>query len=341
MRSAGGRGISLPRYGVCSAALIEAFVFLTFGFCCHRPGKGAAGTPRQLTCYKRSLRIGIHTSRSKSLENSGLEAHRVGGNTFQIFSASPRMWRASRPDPTDIARLTAVRQRFDLSPLVIHTNYLVNLASLDPEIRSKSVASFRGELDRANAIAADYLVLHPGNFKGQSLEQGLAAFALGLAESATGFSAPGLTVLLENTVGSGHQIGRRFEELRMIRDLAARETDLPIAYCLDTCHLFAAGFNIVDPAGLTETVASADKILGLDQVKVIHANDSKGALGSHLDRHENIGKGQIGEAGFARILTHPKLRDKPFILETPVETDEAARRDIDALKRLSAEPDTM
>lgn len=281
------------------------------------------------------MRIGIHTSRAKSLEGSALEAHRLGANTFQIFSASPRMWRASTPDPNDITRLRAARERLDLNPLVIHTNYLVNLATLDPEIRSKSVLSFRGELDRAKAIGAEYLVVHPGNYKGQTVEQGLAAFALGLAEAAGGFKAPGLTVLLENTVGSGAQLGQRFEELRMIRDLAARETDLPIAFCLDTCHLLAAGFNIVEKTGLDETVAAADRILGLDQVRVIHANDSKGALGSHLDRHDNIGSGKIGEAGFRLILTHPKLRDKPFILETPREDDEQGIRDVEALKRLS------
>ena len=265
-------------------------------------------------------------------------AHRIGGNTFQIFSSSPRMWRPSKPDPADIRRLCTARERLDLSPLVIHTNYLVNLASLDPEIRAKSIVSFRGELDRAKALCADYLVVHPGNYKNQSLEQGLAAFVLGVAEAAAGFSAPGLTVLLENTVGGGFRIGRRFEELRMIRDLAARETDLPIAYCLDTCHLLAAGFNIADAAELNATVQSADTILGLDLVRVIHANDSKGALGSQLDRHENIGKGQIGEAGFARILTHPKLRKKPFILETPREKDEEGIVDIQALKRLSKLP---
>jgi deoxyribonuclease-4 len=245
------------------------------------------------------------------------------------------MWRPSTPDPADIRRLTLALERLDLTPLVIHTNYLINLATLDPEIRSKSVASFRGELDRAKAIGAEYLVLHPGNHKDQPLEHGLAAFALGLAEAAAGFSAPGLTVLLENTVGGGTRIGQQFEQLRIIRDLAARETDLPIAYCLDTCHLFAAGFNIADSTGLEETIASADRVLGLDLVKVMHANDSKGALGSHLDRHENIGKGQIGEAAFSRILTHPKLREKPFILETPIDDDAEARMDIDALKRLS------
>jgi deoxyribonuclease-4 len=263
-------------------------------------------------------------------------AHRLGANTFQIFSASPRTWRASAPDPADTRRLSAARDRLDLTPLAIHCNYLLNLASLDPEVRPRSVASFRGELDRAKALGAQYLVLHPGNYRGQSLEQGMAAFALGLAEAAAGFSAPGLTVLLENTVGSGNQIGQRFEELKIIRDLAARETGLPIAYCLDTCHLFAAGFNIADPAGLEQTVAAAERILTLDLVRVIHANDSKGALGSHLDRHENIGKGKIGEAGFARILTHTKLRGKPFILETPRETEEEGRFDIEALKRLSA-----
>ncbi len=284
------------------------------------------------------MRIGLHTSTSKSLENAALKTHALGGNTFQIFSASPRMWRASGPDPNDVGRLRAARERLDIGPLVIHNNYLTNLASLDPDIRAKSIASFRGELDRAAAIGAEYLVLHPGNYKGQALEQGIAAFVLGLAESAQGFDPKGVTVLLENTVGSGNQIGSRFEELRMIRDLAAGETHLPLGYCFDTCHLLAAGFDISTAEGLQQTLASAEKILGLADVKVIHANDSKGALGSHLDRHENIGKGQLGEAAFHRILTHPLLRDKPFILETPMEDDDASRADIEALKRLSQLP---
>lgn len=245
------------------------------------------------------------------------------------------MWRANAPDAVDVKRLRATRERLDLKPLVIHTNYLANLASLDPEVREKSIVSFRGELERAAVIGAEYLVLHPGNYKGQPLEQGIAAFVLGLAESARNFQAGGLTVLLENTVGSGNQIGSRFEELRMIRDLAARETDLPLAYCFDTCHLLAAGFDVAHGQGLEATLEAAERLLGMELVKVIHANDSKGALGSHLDRHENIGAGNIGEDGFRRILTHPALREKAFILETPMEDDAAARRDVDALKRLS------
>jgi deoxyribonuclease-4 len=247
------------------------------------------------------------------------------------------MWRAGVPDPLDVKRFRDARTRHDLAPLAIHTNYLVNLATLDPVTRERSIVSFRGELDRAATIGAEYLIVHPGNFKGQSLEQGIAAMVLGLAEAARGFRAPGLTVLLENTVGSGAQIGSKFEQLRMIRDLAARETDLPLGYCLDTCHLLASGYDVAQVAGLKQTVAAAESVLGLDLVKVIHSNDSRGALNSHLDRHANIGAGHIGEEGFRRILTHPKLRDKAFILETPVDEEGDDKRNVDALKRLSSE----
>src|SRR4051794_8866505 len=122
------------------------------------------------------MRIGMHTSRAGGLENSALKAHEVGANCFQIFSSSPRMWRASVPDAADVSKFKALRRRHDLAPLVIHTNYLCNLATLDPVIRAKSVATFRGELDRAAVIGAEYLVVHPGNYRGQSVEQGIAAF---------------------------------------------------------------------------------------------------------------------------------------------------------------------
>lgn len=282
------------------------------------------------------MRIGLHTSTSGSLEGAALRARELGANCFQIFSASPRMWRAAGVKPEEAKKLQEARERWDLRPLVIHVNYLANLATLDAEIRAKSVASFRGELERAAAIGAEYLVLHPGNYKGQSVEQGIAAFVLGLAEAAEGFSAGKLTVLLENTVGSGTQLGGKLEELAMIRELAARETKLPIGYCLDTCHLFGAGFDITTAEGLKETVEHADKVLGLENVAVIHANDSKGKLGSHLDRHDNIGKGNIGEAAFGRILKHGALREKAFILETPAEEDGDELRDVEALKRLAA-----
>ncbi|HZT32885.1 MAG TPA: deoxyribonuclease IV [Bryobacteraceae bacterium] len=275
----------------------------------------------------------MHTSIAESLEKAALQAAALGANTFQIFSASPRMWRASAPSRSDVNLLRRARERFDLQPLVIHVNYLVNLASADPAIRSKSVAAFRGELERADAIGAEYLVVHPGSYKGQSLEQGIAAFAEGLREATRGL-APKTMVLLENTVGAGSQIGARLEELRAIRDLAARMTDLSVGYCLDTCHLLAAGFDVATGAGLRDTVRQAERNLGLAEVRVIHANDSKAALGSRLDRHENIGEGHIGKGGFRRILAHPRLRPKPFILETPVAREGDDRRNLRNLKKL-------
>jgi deoxyribonuclease-4 len=141
-------------------------------------------------------------------------------------------------------------------------------------------------------------------------------------------------LLAECTVGSGAQIGSRFEELHAIREFAAQMTDLPVGFCLDTCHLHAAGYDVASEAGLKKTIAEADRILGLDHVHVIHANDSKAPLGSHVDRHEHIGQGYIGLDGFRRILTHPKLRSKAFILETPVDKEGDDRRNVETLKSL-------
>ena len=244
------------------------------------------------------------------------------------------MWRASETDPEQIRSLQRARERLDLYPLAIHVNYLVNLASRDPAIRTRSIASFRGELQRAAAIGAEYLVLHPGSYKGQSLEEGIAGFVLGLRDAAEGFSRGGVTVLLENTVGCGAQIGGRFEQLRAIRDYAAELSDMPVGYCLDTCHLLAAGSDVSSDTGLRETVRQAERVLGIDDVKLLHANDSKAPLGSHVDRHANIGEGHIGKAGFRRILADAKLRSKPFILETPAEIDGDDRRNLENLKKL-------
>lgn len=245
------------------------------------------------------------------------------------------MWRASMPARHEIAALRRARERLDLRPLAIHANYLINLASLDPVIRAKSIDGFRGELERAAAIGAEYLITHPGSYKGQPLERAIAAFVLGMAEASGRNVAAGVTVLIENTAGSGFHIGGRLEELRLIHDLAAGETDLEIGYCLDTCHLFAAGFDIATEPGLEKSVAEADRILGLENVKVIHANDSKMALGSHMDRHANIGEGHIGAKGFHRMLTHAGLRNKAFILETPFEDEGDDRRNVEMLKKLA------
>jgi len=280
------------------------------------------------------VRCGIHTSIAGALEKSAFKAHELGANTFQIFSSSPRQWKASLPAAPGIAALRRAREKYDLTPLVIHDNYLINLASAYEHVRKLSVEAFRGELTRAIAIGAEYLVAHPGNYKSCTIEQGILNFIQGVTEAARGLRFENLTLLIENTVGAGAQLGGRFEELHVMREYGAKMTDLPIGFCLDTCHLLASGYDVASGEGLKETLDEADRLLGLDNVPVIHANDSKGALNSRIDRHENIGEGYIGLEGFRRILAEPRLRSKAFILETPVEKDGDDRRNLDTLKSL-------
>jgi len=270
------------------------------------------------------LRIGHHTSIAGSLERSALEAVSIGANTFQIFSSSPRQWKASIPSEPAIKLLKKAREKYDLAPLVIHDNYLINMAAADDSVRAKSIEAFQGEIERALAIGAEYLVAHPGNCQGHSVEEGITAVVRSLVESCQGIDAQSLTVLLENTAGAGSALGSAAAELQAMREYTDHFCDLKIGYCVDTCHAFASGLDTIALAGE----------LGMEHVHVIHANDSKGGFGSHLDRHANIGAGQIGEETFRNILRHPKLRKKAFILETPPEED-GHLRDVAALKRLS------
>jgi deoxyribonuclease-4 len=279
------------------------------------------------------LRIGIHTSIAGALEKAALRAAELGANTFQIFSASPRMWSARPLAPEEIARFRAARERLGLDPLVVHDNYLINLAAADPALRRRSVAAFRDELRRAAALGADYLVAHPGSFAGQSLEEGIDQVARSLIEATRGLKLDGLTLLIENTAGSGAALGSGFAELAEIRRRAG-EADVEIGFCLDTAHCLAAGYDVASAAGLRRTLEEADQVLGLERVPVIHSNDSKAPLGSRVDRHQHIGQGHIGAEGFRRLLRHPKLRGKAFILETPIDRKDDDRRNVEALKQL-------
>lgn len=270
------------------------------------------------------MRIGAHVSVAASYVAAADHAASIGANTMQIFTSSPRMWLPSVPSPAEAAAFLQARRRHDIAPLVIHDNYLINLASDDPAIRAKSIAAYRGEVARALLFEADYLVAHPGSAKSRPLEDAIAAVAEGIAEATRGLKPRTLTLLLENTAGQGNSLGARLEELIEIRRLASAQTDFEIAYCLDTAHCFAAALDPVDAAAA----------LGFSLVPVIHANDSKVPHGSRVDRHEQIGKGYIGEKAFRRILTHPELSKKAFILETPVEEDGDDARNIATLKRL-------
>jgi deoxyribonuclease-4 len=244
------------------------------------------------------------------------------------------MWRAGTPDPLEIEALRTIRREHGIEPLVVHVNYLVNLASRDPQIRAKSIATFRGELDRAANVGAEFLVVHPGSYKGQTVDDAISTCADGLCQAAEGFTGA-VTVLIENTAGCGCNLGSTFEELRAIRDLARAYAQVPIGYCLDTCHLLAAGFDITTKDGLRSTIRRAGDILGLENVPVFHANDSKTPLGSRVDRHARIGKGYIGREPFRRLLAHSKLRGKTFISETPVEVEGDDRRNMATLRSLA------
>ncbi len=282
------------------------------------------------------MRVGVHTSIAGALENAARRAGEIGCDTFQMFSANPRGWRTLDPTPQECERFRAEREARKLSPLVIHDNYLINLASADPEIRRKSVAAFRRELQRALALGADYLVAHPGSAKDSTVSQAIRTCIESLKEAAGGLSLNGLTVLIENTAGQGSAIGRSFEEVAEMVAGAGRE--LPVGACIDTAHSFAAGYPIHTPAGLGKAIRQLESTVGVRKVRVIHANDSKAAFDSHVDRHEHIGKGQIGAEAFGRIVRHPKLRDIPFICETPVDEPDDDKRNLEMMRKLAAQP---
>lgn len=281
------------------------------------------------------MRVGVHTSIAGGLENAAHHAHRIGCDTFQMFSANPRGWKAVEPTPQDYERFQAARKKHGLRPVVIHDNYLINLAASDPVIRARSIAAFRKELERAVLLQADYLVTHPGSAKGSTPRAAIAACVESLKQAANGLSLDGLTVLIENTAGQGSVIGRTFEEVAEI--IARAEGELPMGACIDTAHSFEAGYPIHTAEGLREVVKTLDASLGIGRVRVIHANDSKTAFGSHADRHEHIGRGFVGREAFGRIVRHPKLRAIPFICETPIDRPGDDKRNIRMIRVLAGE----
>jgi deoxyribonuclease IV len=291
--------------------------------------------PPEIPAWKDgSIRIGIHTSIAGDIAGSLDIAHGLGANALQIFSSSPRTWGrgSSRIAESDAARFCVRRRELLLGPLVIHGNYLINLASSSPVLRTRSIQAFHQEIVRALALGADFLVIHPGSGQGASVESSIAAVAQGLKQAARGLKFGDLRILLENTAGQGSSLGSRFEELKAILDACP---DLPLGVCVDTAHVFAAGWSIHTEAGLQAALGDIDRAIGLDRVLVVHVNDSKTLLGSRVDRHEHIGKGHIGLKAFGRILNHPLLAKCAFILETPIDRPGDDKRNVAALWRLT------
>jgi deoxyribonuclease-4 len=289
-----------------------------------------------------SLRIGIHASIARSYLNALESARKLGCNAVQIFSWSPRMWQGgpARIPEVDAAAFRARRAELGIGPLVIHANYLINLAARQPMLRTRSIQAFHDELVRSIALGADFLVVHPGSRGEATPEQSVVTVIESVKQGSKRLSLGNLRILIENTAGMGVAVGARLEELA---EILAGLKDVPAAACLDTAHLFAAGYDIKSETGLTSTVDLIDSTIGLDRVPVFHANDSKIKLGGRVDRHENIGQGEIGADAFRRILTHPRLgaafeeglTGRTFVLETPIDRPGDDHRNVAKLWELA------
>lgn len=289
-----------------------------------------------------SLRIGIHTSIAGSYLKALESARKLGCNALQIFSASPRMWAGgpSRIPAADAAAFRAHREELGLGPLVVHANYLINLAAAQPMLRARSIQAFHDELVRGLSLGADFVVVHPGSRGDGTVAQAIATVIESVKQAVRRLRLGNLRVLVENTAGAGGAIGSRLEE---VAEIVAGLNSMHAGTCLDTAHLFAAGYDIRSADRLEATLAQIDRTMGLENVPVFHANDSKIPLGGRLDRHEHIGKGKIGAEAFGRILKHPRLGASPadglsgraFLAETPIDDPGDDRRNVAALWELA------
>src|SRR5580698_7129711 len=279
-------------------------------------------------------RIGVHLGTAGGASNAVERAREIGANTFQIFSSSPRMWHAPKVDPKQAARMRDLRAKLDVGPLVIHTSYLVNVCSQTDDVRQKSIEAFRGEIERALTFGADYLVLHPGSWKGLTREEGLrlAADSIKRAIDGLAWQGTGFHSLIENTAGAEFSLGGSFEQVAELVTLL--KASAPVGVCLDTCHTHVAGYDLVSEAGYEETMKQVGATVGFEAVRVWHCNDAKAARGSKLDRHEHIGQGTMGVEPFRRLLNDKRFAHAAFIAETPVDEPGDEERNVRVLKSL-------
>jgi deoxyribonuclease-4 len=274
-------------------------------------------------------RLGAHLSIAGGLPRAVDRAKASRCEALQIFTKSTGQWRA-RPLPADeVAAFRARVAATGITPVVAHTSYLINVAAADPLLRAKSIDSLAEELDRAEMLGLDGLVMHPGSYTTGTEAQGLGLIADALAGVLRARSRGKVRLLLEQTAGQGTNLGHRFEHLAGI--IARLGGSRRVAVCLDTCHLLTAGYDLCSEAGYAETFREFDRIVGLDRLALFHLNDSKKPCGSRVDRHEHIGKGCLGLEPFRRLVNDPRFRDLPMLLETPkLDTPESRRRsDVD------------
>ena len=285
---------------------------------------------------KAKKRIGVHVGTGGGVWTAVDRAVAAGANTFQIFSASPRMWKASPVKAADAAKMAELRAKHDVGPVAVHASYLINLCSQTESVRENSTKAFRGEVERALDLGAEFLVLHPGSWKGLTREEGLTLAAQSIERAIEGidFAGQNFRILVENTAGAEFSLGGKLEQVAEL--VECLKACAPVAVCLDTCHVHVAGYDIVSPDGYIETMKLIESTVGFDAVKVWHCNDAKAAMGSKLDRHEHIGEGTIGAEAFRRLLHDARFSHCAFIAETPVDAPGDEARNVGVLRTLAA-----
>ena len=276
------------------------------------------------------LYIGNHTSSSKGYAAMGRQIVKNGGNTFAFFTRNPRGGNAKAIDPADVAKFQEIAREHEFGKIVAHAPYTLNACAAKENLRDFARNTFLDDLKRMEATPGNYYNFHPGSHVGQGIEAGIQKIAEVLNAVLT--EEQTTTVLLETMAGKGSEVGSHFQELRAIMDLVEKCDKLGI--CLDTCHVWDGGYDIVND--LDGVLTEFDRIIGLDHLKAIHLNDSLNPLGSHKDRHARIGEGQIGLDALVRVIRHPALDGKPFILETPND-DEGWTREIALLRERYSE----
>ena len=279
------------------------------------------------------MKLGVHVSIAGHIYEAVDRAAALGCNAFQIFSRNPRGWEALALVPADVEEFKRRRKDKKISPVVVHIPYLINLCSGDDALWKKSLDAYIEDIKRADALEADYFVTHLGSPKDKGRDYGVERFSKGIVEAVTG-AKPKLMILLENTAGGGDSIGSKFEDIAEIIKNVKAKTGVDVGMCLDTAHTFEAGFDVGTEEGLETALKKIDSTAGLGKIKVVHFNDSLSEMGSHNDRHWHIGKGKIGAGGLKRIVTHPKLKDCAFILETPKETEDADKKNLAAVRKM-------
>jgi deoxyribonuclease-4 len=277
--------------------------------------------------------FGAHMSIAGGLANAFERIDRVNGRALQIFTKNQRQWFAAPLTEEEIVDFNTARQDWGDLPIGAHDSYLINLANPENKAATRAVNAFSDEIRRCAQLDIPYLIMHPGSHLGAGIDSGLATLTANLDWAITKAASGTVTILLETTAGQGTGLGSRFEELAYVLEHSRYSEQLGV--CLDTCHIFAAGYDIRSPQVYEQTIQDFDRVIGLERLKFFHINDSKKELGSHVDRHEHIGQGHVGLQGFKLLVNDPRFTYLPMVLETPKQKDLAEDiKNLAVLKKL-------